>query len=63
MPAAKDLQVAANNLDSLISDWKSSAVKDIISSDDTDRLAEHALHLARVLAYPDLDLKVLMVSC
>src|SRR5918911_3247389 len=56
MPAAKDLQVAANNLDSLISDWKSSAVKDIISSDDTDRLAEHALHLARVLAYPDLDI-------
>ncbi len=55
MPAAKDLQVAANNLDSLISDWKSSAVKDIISSDDTDRLAEHALHLARVLAYPGLD--------
>jgi regulator of sirC expression with transglutaminase-like and TPR domain len=56
MPAAKDLQVAANNLDSLISDWKSSAVKDIISSDDTDRLAEHALHLARVLAYPGLDI-------
>lgn len=56
MPAAKDLQVAANNLDSLISDWKSSAVKDIISSDDTDRLAEHALHLARVLAYPCLNI-------
>jgi regulator of sirC expression with transglutaminase-like and TPR domain len=48
--------VAANNLDSLISDWKSSVVKDIISSDDTDRLAEHALHLARVLAYPGLDI-------
>src|SRR5687767_6636647 len=25
------------------------------SSDDTDRLADHALHLARILAYPGLD--------
>ena len=47
--------MAANNLDSLISDWKNSVVKEITSSDDTDRLAEYALHLARILAYPDLD--------
>ncbi|AFU58367.1 hypothetical protein Ngar_c14310 [Candidatus Nitrososphaera gargensis Ga9.2] len=44
-----------NNIDSLIQDWKSSVVKDVTSSDDTDRLAEYALHLARILAYPNLD--------
>lgn len=45
----------AAGIDSLIQDWKSSVVKEITSSDDTDRLAEHALHLARILAYPGLD--------
>ena len=45
----------AASIDSLIQDWKSSVVKEITSSDDTDRLAEHALHLARILAYPGLD--------
>ena len=45
----------AAGIDSLIQDWKSSVVEEITSSDDTDRLAEHALHLARVLAYPGLD--------
>ena len=45
----------AADIDSLIQDWKGSVVKEITSSDDTDRLAEHALHLARVLAYPGLD--------
>jgi regulator of sirC expression with transglutaminase-like and TPR domain len=45
----------AADIDSLIQDWKGSVVKEITSSDDTDRLAEHALHLARVLAYPSLD--------
>ncbi len=45
----------AADIESLIQDWKSSVVKEITSSDDTDRLAEHALHLARVLAYPGLD--------
>jgi regulator of sirC expression with transglutaminase-like and TPR domain len=45
----------AANIDSLIQDWKSSVVKEITSSDDTDRLTEHALHLARILAYPGLD--------
>lgn len=44
------------NIDSLIRDWKSSVVKEITSYDDTDRLADHALHLARILAYPDLDI-------
>ncbi|HEU4606276.1 MAG TPA: transglutaminase-like domain-containing protein [Nitrososphaera sp.] len=45
----------AADIDSLIQDWKGSVVKEITSSDDTDRLAEHALHLARILTYPGLD--------
>jgi regulator of sirC expression with transglutaminase-like and TPR domain len=39
----------------LIQDWKSSVVTYVTSSDDTDRLAEYALHLARILAYSSLD--------
>lgn len=46
----------AANIDSLIQDWKSNVVKDITSSDDAGRLAEHSLHLTRILAYPDLDI-------
>jgi len=53
-PHLREIQVAAN-IDSLIQDWKSSVVKEATSSDDTNRLAEYALHLARVLAYPELD--------
>jgi len=47
--------LAAGNVDSLMQDWKNSVVGDITSSDDTDRLAEYSLHLARIIAYPDLD--------
>lgn len=47
--------MAAGNVDSLMQDWKNSVVGDITSSDDTDRLAEYSLHLARIIAYPDLD--------
>jgi len=53
--------VSANNtgengddIGHVLQDWRS-IVRDITSSDDTDRLAEYALHLARVLAYPSLD--------
>jgi regulator of sirC expression with transglutaminase-like and TPR domain len=46
---------ASENVDSLIQDWKNSVVKDITSSDDIDRLAEYSLHLARILAYPNLN--------
>jgi regulator of sirC expression with transglutaminase-like and TPR domain len=45
----------ATDIDFLMQDWKGSVIKEITSSDDTDRLAEHALHLARILAYPSLD--------
>jgi regulator of sirC expression with transglutaminase-like and TPR domain len=45
----------AADIKSLIEDWRSSVVTHVTSSDDTDRLAEYALHLARILAYPSLD--------
>jgi regulator of sirC expression with transglutaminase-like and TPR domain len=44
-----------DDINSLIQDWKSRVVTHITTSDDTDRLPEYALHLARVLAYPSLD--------
>jgi regulator of sirC expression with transglutaminase-like and TPR domain len=44
-----------DDINSLIQDWKSSVVTYVTSSDDTDKLAEYALHLARILAYPNLD--------
>jgi regulator of sirC expression with transglutaminase-like and TPR domain len=50
----------AADIDSFIQDWKSSVVTHITSSDDTDRLAEYALHLARILAYPSLDVSVFL---
>jgi regulator of sirC expression with transglutaminase-like and TPR domain len=43
------------DINPLIQDWKSSVVAYITSSDDTDRLAEYALHLARILTYSSLD--------
>jgi regulator of sirC expression with transglutaminase-like and TPR domain len=43
------------NIQSLIEDWKVNVVDPVVSSNDTDRLAEYALHLSRILAYPDLD--------
>ena len=47
--------LSINNLQSLIQDWKINVVDFVVSSNDTDRLAEYALHLSRILAYPDLD--------
>ncbi len=52
----------AADINSLIQDWRSSVVTYITSSDDTDRLAEYALHLARILAYPSLDVSALLFS-
>jgi regulator of sirC expression with transglutaminase-like and TPR domain len=46
----------------LIQDWRSSVVTYITSSDDTDRLAEYGLHLARILAYPTLNVSELLSS-
>jgi regulator of sirC expression with transglutaminase-like and TPR domain len=43
------------NIDSLVQDWQNSVVRHVVSKDEPGLLAEHALHLARVLAYPELD--------
>ncbi|HKU48867.1 MAG TPA: transglutaminase-like domain-containing protein [Nitrososphaera sp.] len=45
------------NIESLITDWKNSVYSEITSSDNSDRLPVYALHLARILAYPDLDVQ------
>ncbi|MGH9991343.1 MAG: SirB1 family protein [Nitrososphaera sp.] len=42
-------------IDFLINDWKASVVKEITSADNVDKLADYALHLSRILAYPSLD--------
>ena len=52
----------AADINPLIQDWRSSVVTYITSSEDTDRLAEYALHLARILAYPSLDVSALLSS-
>lgn len=43
-------------------DWEASVVKHLTESDETGRLAEYALHLARILAYPDLDVAAPLAS-
>ncbi|MDQ5863380.1 MAG: transglutaminase-like domain-containing protein [Thermoproteota archaeon] len=52
----------AADIKPLIEDWRSSVVTHVTSSDDTDWLAEYALHLARILAYPGLDISGLLSS-
>lgn len=49
--------VDIDNLQNLIQDWKSSVVNFIMSSTNVDGLAEYSLHVSRILAYPDLDIK------
>lgn len=53
--SVKSFNKVHGNTESLISDWKRTAVSEITSSDDIDRLPAHVLHIARILAYPDLD--------
>jgi regulator of sirC expression with transglutaminase-like and TPR domain len=52
----------AADIKPFIEDWRSSVVSHVTSSDDTDRLAEYTLHLARILAYPSLDIPGLLSS-
>ena len=52
----------AADIKPLIEDWRSSVVIHVTSSDDTDMLAEYALHAARILAYPSLDISGLLSS-
>ena len=49
--------MCVENLQPLIKDWKISVVSSAVVSNDSDRLAEYALHMSRILAYPDLDVK------
>ncbi len=51
------LQVAAPKLEQLIEDWNNTVVREIVASDNSDKIVEYALHMARILAYPDLDVK------
>ncbi len=46
--------MSIENLQSLIEDWKNSVVSSVAMSNNSDRLAEYALHMSRILAYPDL---------
>ena len=49
--------LSINNLQPLIEDWKANVVNSLGDGNDTERLAEYALHISRILAYPDLDVK------
>jgi regulator of sirC expression with transglutaminase-like and TPR domain len=49
------------DLGELVSDWKKSVVDDIIA-DRSDRLANFALHAARILAYPELDVEAILAK-
>jgi regulator of sirC expression with transglutaminase-like and TPR domain len=49
--------LCVENLQPLIKDWKISVVSSAVVSNNSDRLAEYALHMSRILAYPDLDVK------
>lgn len=50
--------MSINNLQPLIEDWKVSVVNSAASSNNIDRLAEYALHLSRIVAYPALDVNI-----
>ena len=52
--------LSINNLQPLIEDWKANVVNSLGADYDTERLAEYALHISRILAYPDLDVKVMV---
>ena len=49
--------LSIKNLQPLIEDWKANVVNSLGDGNDTERLAEYALHVSRILAYPDLDVK------
>lgn len=51
----KQFNEVDGSIESLILDWKNSVVNDLTSYDGIENLPRYALHLARILAYPDLD--------
>ncbi len=48
-------------LDELVSDWKKSVVDDVVA-DRSEGLAGYALHAARILAYPELDVQATLAG-
>jgi regulator of sirC expression with transglutaminase-like and TPR domain len=52
--------LSINNLQLLIEDWKAKVVNSLGSFDGTERLAEYALHVSRILAYPNMNVKDLL---
>lgn len=49
-------------MNSALRDWQDCVVKHVVSTDDTTKLAEHALNLARILAYPTLDVNATLAN-
>lgn len=49
--------MSINDLQSLIEDWKENVVKSLGADNNTERLAEYAMHVSRILAYPHLEVK------
>lgn len=49
-------------IDSALRDWQECVVKQVVSKDDPTKLADYALNLARILAYPDLDVNAALAS-
>lgn len=48
-------------LEELVSDWKKSVIDDVVA-DRSEGLAGYALHAARILAYPELDVQATLVQ-
>ncbi len=51
-----------NIVDAAVRDWQECVVKQVVSKDDPTKLANYALNLARILAYPDLDVDANLAS-
>jgi regulator of sirC expression with transglutaminase-like and TPR domain len=54
--------VAGLDINSALQDWRDSVVKDVVSRGDTTKLAGYALNLARILAYPKLDINATLAN-
>jgi len=54
--------VAGLDINSRVQDWQNCVVRQVVSKDDPAMLADYALHLARILAYPELDVSAALVK-
>lgn len=50
------------DINTKIKDWNDAVVKQVTSTDDPSKLAEYSLHLARILAYPELDVAATLAT-